>query len=47
MNFERNVEQFEILIEAINKCQTIESIDLSCNELSDRYGSLISMFVQA
>ena len=47
MNFERNHEQLEILIEAINKCQSIESIDLSCNELSDRYGSLIAGFVQA
>ena len=47
MNFERNHEQLEILIEAINKCQTIESIDLSCNELTDRYGSLIAMFVQS
>ena len=47
MNFERNHHHLEFLIEAINKSQSIESIDLSCNELSDKYGSLVAGFVQS
>ena len=47
MHFEKNHRHLEFLIDAINKSQSIESIDLSCNELSDKYGSLVAGFVQS
>ena len=45
INFERDEKQLEILVDAIQNNYSIESIDLSCNGLSDIYGSLVAKFV--
>ena len=45
INFEKDQLQLEILVEAISRNHSIELIDLSCNDLTDRYGSLVAQFV--
>ena len=47
INFEKDQQQLEILIDAIQQNYSIESIDLSCNNLSDTYGSLVAKFIQS
>ena len=47
INFEKDCTQLEILVDAVSRNQSIESIDLSCNDLSDRYGNIVSQFVQS
>jgi len=45
INFERDYVQLEILVDAVSRNHSIESIDLSSNGLTDRYGSLVAQFV--
>ena len=47
INFERDQVQLEVLVDALSRNDSIESLDLSCNDLTDRYGSLVAQCVQS